>query len=60
MLQFSAMLELVAKDLNEYAREIRKARGDPKKVNWRWSTYALEAQAAVYDKMKEDGYIMTL
>jgi hypothetical protein len=51
-LKFARMLELVAKDLVEQAAAIRAGDKD-----WHdgWSTYSLEAQAAVHNQMADDG-----
>lgn len=58
MIEFGAMLRSVGVALNHYGRDLIEAgmRNQPK-PDFQWSTYALEAQAAVYDLMKKDGLL---
>lgn len=58
--EFAAMLSLVAGEMAEYANAIGAAHLEGKdihSVEWKWSTYALEAQGAVHDLMKADGLL---
>jgi hypothetical protein len=48
------MLRIVAAELLEYADDLEAVQ-NPEDVQWRWGTLTVEAQAAVYDQMNQDG-----
>ena len=50
---FANVLKNVAHELNEYADKLSEG----KHVDWEWSTYALDAQGAVYDLLVRDKVI---
>jgi hypothetical protein len=50
--EFAEYLRQVARELGEYADSLEFGSGE-----WTFSTYALEAQGAVYDLMKQDGVL---
>ncbi len=51
---FGEMLIAVAAELVAYGEALKR---DGPNAEWVWSTYGLEAQAAVYDLAKKDGAI---
>lgn len=58
MIKFSTALREVAQEIEEYALAIAAAESvglNASEVEWVWSPYAHDAQAAVYDELKEQG-----
>ena len=53
--EMASTLELVGRELAQVAAEVR-TKGESKLLEWegRWSTYTLEAYAAVYDLLAQD------
>jgi len=49
--ELARTLSAVANELREVAAKLKD---DPPCFEWEWSTYALEAYAAVYEQLKED------